>query len=144
MNGAHDRYTVFAARANERRERVAKFLGLHIIGKAPKTSVSPAGIRRILAGTPQAAQRLQMHVLEMPGFQAAGQGAVVELRIMARPRDRTDVDEPFDAIGLQQRQKGFDRQRRMPEREDHVLQPTRFLRRRMFAHGAAVVSKPVV
>src|SRR6202022_4548521 len=91
--GAHDSDAVFAADAHERSERVAKSLGLHIIGKAPKTSVSPAGIRGILAGTPQAAQRLQMHILEMRGFQAAGQGGVIELRIMARARDRTDVDK---------------------------------------------------
>ena len=60
--GAHDPNAPSAAHANERRERVPKLLGLHIIGKAAKTFVSPAGVRRILARVPQTAQCFEIRI----------------------------------------------------------------------------------
>jgi hypothetical protein len=36
-----------------------------------------------------------MHIFEMLRFEALGQRGLVELRIMARAGDRTDVDEAF-------------------------------------------------
>src|SRR6267378_3363616 len=132
--GAHDPNAPSAAHANERRERVLKLLGLHIIAKAAKTFVSPAGVRRILARVPQTAQCFEMHIFEMMRFEALGQRGLVELRIMTRARDRTDVDETLDAIDLQHRHKRLDWQCGVPECEDRAVRPMRFLRWRMFAH----------
>src|ERR1700726_381526 len=53
---------------------------------------------------------------------------------MTRARDRTDVDEALDVIGLQPRHKRLDRQCGVPESEDGAVRPMRFLRWRMFAH----------
>src|ERR1700746_198994 len=75
-----------------------------------------------------------MHIFEMMRFEALGQRGLVELRIMTRARDRTDVDEALDVIGLQHRHKRLDRQCGVPESEDGTVRPMRFLRWRMFAH----------
>jgi len=89
---------------------------------------------RILARVPQTAQCFEMHIFEMLRFEALGQRGLVELRIMARAGDRTDVDEALDAIGLQHRHERLDRQRGVPESENGGVRPIRFLRWRMFAH----------
>src|SRR5882672_5659000 len=73
-------------------------------------------------------------IFEMMRFEALGQRGLVELRIMTRARDRTDVDEALDAIDLQHRHKRLDRQYGVPESEDGAVRPMRFLRWRMFAH----------
>ena len=90
---------------------------------------------RILARVPQTAQCFEMHILEMMRFEALGQRGLVELRIMTRARDRTDVDEALDVIGLQHRHKRLDRQCGVPESEDGAVRPMRFSRWRMFAHA---------
>jgi hypothetical protein len=133
--GAHDRHAFPAAHFHECSNRGPKFLGLHIVGKAPKTFVPPAGVGRIPVRAPQTAQRFEVHIFEIPDFQAACQSGAIELWIMVRPRDRADIDEALDAIGLQQRQKGLERQRRVPERKDSAFRPMRFSRWRMLVHS---------
>ena len=60
------------AHANECGKRVLKLVGLHIIGEAAKTFVSPAGVGRIFASAPQTAQRSEMDIFEMLRFEALG------------------------------------------------------------------------
>ena len=72
--------------------------GLHIIGEAAKTFVSPARVGGILARVPQTAQCFEMHIFEMLRFEALSQRGLVELRIMARaglcgPMGRAVLDE---------------------------------------------------
>src|SRR5215470_3300462 len=74
-----------------------------------------------------------MHIFETLRFEARRQGGVVELRVMARAGDRSDIHEALYSIGLQQRQKRVDRQGRVPESEDGTVRPMHFLGR-MFAH----------
>src|SRR5262245_16502175 len=62
---------------------------------------------------------------------------------MTRARDRTDVDEALDVIGLQHRHKRLDRQCGVPESEDGAVRPMSFLRWRMFAHTAAASARVV-
>ncbi len=85
---------------------------------------------------PQTAEREQGNVFDMLRFQRIAKRVAVELGVMARTRHRADVRETSNAIGVQKSDKIFNRQRRMPDRENSAVGPMYFLRGRLLAHGA--------
>ena len=122
---AHDRNALRTARGDELFERVGKGRSLHVVRKAAKALVTPAGVGGVLPSAAQAAKRRHGQIVDSARGQRIGQGVGVELRVVARARDGADVGEPFDPIGPEQAEKPINRQRRVADREDRATRPVR-------------------
>src|SRR5690242_12432220 len=95
---AHYGSPLALAHSDEGRESSRKRLGLHIVGVAPKAEVSPTGVGRILPRMSQTAQEWHRNILDVLCLQRCLKGVAVELRVMARTRDRPYVAKTFDPI----------------------------------------------
>ena len=112
---AHDRAPLFAAHLQKPLHGLVELLRLHVIRVTAKARVAPAEIRGIRAWVPQAAQFLQVRVLDVLVSQGVGQRVAIELRIMPRTRNRADIDQPLHAVPPQQFDELLDRARRMAD-----------------------------
>jgi hypothetical protein len=135
--GAHDRCALLTAQSDQLVEAVRKFLRLHVIGIAAKARVPPAGVGGVLAGASQTAQRAQGGIFDAMRLERFAQRISVELRVMARPRHRADIDEAFDAVALQQRYELLQRARRVAYGVYRPLRPVHVFRSRALRHGVA-------
>jgi hypothetical protein len=81
--------------------------GLHVIGISPKTGIPPSQVGGVAPRTPQPAQSRHVPVVNPSAMESRRQLVSIELRIVARPRDRADVNDPSDAM--------------CPEKSDEVL-----------------------
>src|SRR5690606_17398638 len=96
--GAHDRGAGVAADLHQVVDRVVERVGLHVVGVAAKALVAPAGVGRILARMPQAAQFGHRNVIDADGCKAAAQYVGVELGIVARARHGAYVAQLADGV----------------------------------------------
>jgi hypothetical protein len=135
--GAHDRCALLTAQSDQLIETVRKFLRLHVIGIAAKARVPPASVGGVLAGVSQTAQRAQGDIFDAMRLERFAQRISVELRVVARPRHRADIDEAFDAIAFQQRYELVQRARRVTYREYRPLRPVHVFRSRALRHSVA-------
>ena len=113
--GAHDRRDPFARLGFETAQAVLKVLRLHVVRESAEGSVDPARVRGILAGVSSPAQLAQMLVPDVGGFQGLPECRLLVLRIMARPRNRPNVDDGLDPVRFQQLQEVADGAGRMTD-----------------------------
>ena len=78
-----------------------EFRRVHVIRVGAETFDAPAGVQRIGTSAPPAAQILHPGVRNPRGGKRALELLAAELRIAARARKRTDVDELRDAVRTQ-------------------------------------------
>jgi hypothetical protein len=94
----------------------------------------PAAIGRIPARLPQPPEPSHVHIIVVFRRKAALERTVVELRVVARTRDRADIQQTFDAISSQEGNESLNRQSRMTEREYRASRPHRLLFRMFVRH----------
>jgi len=118
--GAHDRCGLLLSRLDELFQRLLEFNGLHVIGVAAEGGVAPALVARIRPGLAQASQTRHVLIGYARRLEARRQVGAVELRVMARPWDGANVDEPADAVRLKNCDEFFNGTSRVSDGvEDH-------------------------
>src|SRR5581483_504205 len=105
--GAHDRGLPFFGQLDKPIQRLLKFRSLHVVSEAAKAGISPSRIDRVTTRMPQAAESSHMPVTNPRFLEPARQPVAVELRIVSRARDRTNIDELVDAVSEKQSNKLF-------------------------------------
>ena len=82
-----------------------KFLCLHVVSEAAEAGVFPCCIDGVAARMPQTAESSHMAVTDSCLLERAGQRIAVELRIMSRSRNGSNIDQLFDAVSEKQSNK---------------------------------------
>ena len=96
---AHDRAPVLAAELSQSREACREGACQSIIRIVPKTAHPPISVRGRFAAarfTAKAAKFRDMLITDLPRHQRLAEALTVELRIGARPRHRSHVDDEID------------------------------------------------
>jgi len=96
-----------------------EFRRLHMIREAAKARVAPPQVHGVRPRAPQAAQLLHVDIPNPGGAERGGQRLAIELRIVARLRDRAYVNQLLNAVRSQQFDKLIERPRGMPDRKNH-------------------------
>ena len=150
--GAHDRAPILAAELLQSRKACGEGLRQSIIRIVSKTAHPPISVRgrfgaaRLFA---KAAKFRDMLIADLPRRQRFGEAFTVELRIGARPRHRSHVDDEIDARFLEQISEFDDRSSGMTYCEEDVriletVRCTLVVNRRSFGLRAlAVAVKPM-
>jgi hypothetical protein len=92
--------------------------GLHIIRVPAEAGVPPGHIHGVGSGTPQPAQSWHVRVVHPSAMEGWRQIVTIELRVVSRPRDRPNVNDPLDAMRLEKADEVLDRPGRVTDRED--------------------------
>jgi len=95
-----------------------KLRGFHVVGIAAECIEAPTRVDRVWRGVTPAAEVDEVSVADVGGAERGGQCIAAELRMPARARKPTHVDQRRDLLRREQRQKHVDRARRMPDRVD--------------------------
>src|SRR2546422_4807540 len=111
--GAHDRRDPFARLGFQTAQAVLEVLRLHVVRESAEGGVDPARVRGILARVSSPAQLAQMLVSDVGGVQGPPQRRLLVLRIVARARNRPNVDDLLDPVRFQQLQEVADGAGRM-------------------------------
>jgi hypothetical protein len=69
-----------------------------VIGIGSEGSISPDGVLRLGIGSPSAAQLGIVHVTDSDSFETAGEFRPVKVRISARARETSNVDQSADPM----------------------------------------------
>src|ERR1017187_8969667 len=88
---------------------------LHVIRKSAKPSVAPGGVDGIAPRMTQSAKPWQMLINDSRVLQTAGQIFLVELRVVPRTRDGSDIHQLPDAVRVQNTDELIDRMRGMAD-----------------------------
>lgn len=75
---------------------------LHVIGIATKARVAPAGVVGLSPRFPQSAKSRDVPVVNSSAVQGRRKSGPVELRIVARSGESSDVDDALDSVSPQQ------------------------------------------
>ena len=116
--GAHDGAEPCFRELCEPTEGGGKFRSLHVVGEAAKAGMVPAGVDRIWPRAAQAAELREMRVGDASSANGCGERGTIELRIVAGFRNGAHVDEAFDAVGFEEREKFVDGAAGMADGED--------------------------
>ena len=116
--GAQDRRAPIPGEGQELGDPLLELGRLHVVGVATKRVVAPGEIARVLARLAQSAQPGQTGVDDAGHRERFLESLGVELRVVARARDRPDVGQTLDSVGLQDCQEGVERPVGMSDRED--------------------------
>jgi hypothetical protein len=73
-------------------QRFLKFLRLHVVGESAEAGISPTSIDRVTTRMPQTAKFSHVPVTNPSFSERARQPAAVELRIVSRARDRSNIN----------------------------------------------------
>jgi len=122
--GAHDRAAMLIGQRAQLREPGTKRLGHRVIGVIAEGVVAPERVRRLgraFRVMPQPAERPDVTITDAGRCERLRQRVGVELRVGARARHRTHIDEQIDPRLSQQVDKLGGRSRRMADREDGHL-----------------------
>jgi hypothetical protein len=90
--GAHDCGSPFLGQLDEMIQGPLKFRCLHVVSEAAKAGISPSSIDRVTTRMPQAAESSHMPVTDPRFLERARQPVAVELRIVSRARDSSNID----------------------------------------------------
>lgn len=97
--GAHDGGGAEGVEREELVEVLGKFRGLHMVGIPAEGVVAPAGIGGVLPRVAESTETGKVTVLDPRISEGGGQGIPVELRVIARLGDGSDIDQMADAVG---------------------------------------------
>jgi hypothetical protein len=82
-----------------------KLLCLHVVSEAAEAGISPCCIDGVGARMPQTAESSNMAVMDSRLLERAGQRIAVELRIMSRSWNGSNIDQLVDAVSEKQSNK---------------------------------------
>jgi len=83
---------------NELVQGFLKFWGLHVIGEAAEAGIFPSRVGRITMRVPQTAKPSHMPVTNPRLLKRARKAAFVELRIVSRAWNRSNIDQLLDVV----------------------------------------------
>jgi hypothetical protein len=95
-----------------------KLRGFHIIGVAAECIQTPTRVDRVRRGVTAAAEVDEVSVIDAGGTEGCGQCIAAELRMPARARKPTHVDQRRDLLRGEKRYEDVYRPRRMAYRVD--------------------------
>src|SRR5271156_2584852 len=130
--GAHDRNASPVPALDQPLEVALDLPSLHVIREASKRSVPPAGIDGIGARPPQAPEPGHVPIRDSGRGETRRKIFAIELRIVARPRYRSDIDEFFDTVSRQDSDECFNRPGGMANGADR--EPHKLLHRNILGH----------
>ena len=116
--GAHDHGSTGGSDLDELAQVLGERGSLHVIRVAAKAGILPAGIEGILASVPESSESGQVDVPDVVLFERRGELILAEMRMASRLRNRADVDELTNAVGVQHFEKLLDGQRGVADGED--------------------------
>ena len=116
--GAHQRHLLDLRTIDTLRQASLEIRGLHVIGIAAESRVAPATVHGVGARVPQPAQTGQVRVLNAGSAESRRQQLTAELRIVARSRNRSYIEEASHTVLAEQADELLDRPRGMPDREN--------------------------
>lgn len=124
-------------------ERGGKLRGLHVVGEASETCVSPGSVWRIPLWTAQASKGNHMLVSDVVNGQRRGKGLLVELRIVPGLGNRSDIDHEGNLLDLQDVNELFQGPRAVSEGQDGGAGQGRTLRihRRRYVSGPGAANE---
>jgi hypothetical protein len=117
---AHDGTCFLPPEFDELIEPLVKLLGQCVVGVVVKTLISPKSVHAAVEIFKAAAPPTQLRdvfVTKAVRLQIRGQRVFVIIRIRARARNRSNIDDRLNARLLQQSDELLDRSCRMPDRE---------------------------
>jgi hypothetical protein len=83
---------------NELVQGFLKFWGLHVVGEAAEAGISPSRVGRVTTRVSQTAKPSRMLVINPRFLEGAREPALVELRIVSRAWDRSNIDQLLDVV----------------------------------------------
>ncbi len=89
---AHDGDTFFRGGFDQDIESLAEIWSLHVVGISTEGFVPPGRVDRVCPRVAQTAQFRHVPVLNARVLQTAGQNIAIELRVMARPGNGTNIN----------------------------------------------------
>jgi hypothetical protein len=98
---AHDCRPPAARQTNQLPEGSIKLRGLHVVGKAAETRISPGCIDGVAVRMSQTAEGKHMDVLNTGTLKGCRQLILVELRVVPRARDGPYIHQLPDAVSLE-------------------------------------------
>jgi hypothetical protein len=109
--GAHQDDPLLFCQLNTSIQMFSERRRLHVIRVAPEAGIPPPGVVRIGLGAPQTAEATHMRVADAIPAQGTRERVTVELRIVPRSGNRPHVDDPSNAVRLQESDEVLDRSR---------------------------------
>src|SRR5579883_1218579 len=122
--GTHDRAAPFASFVKQVIQARPELPRQRIIGVVAKAVVGPEAVDargRVSHLSAKAAERGHVFIANVEGCQSAGKRLLVELRIGARPRKRSDIGNQADLGACQQFHEQFETSVRMADREERRI-----------------------
>ena len=96
--GTHDDGSSLLGPMNELVQGFLKFWRLHVVGEAAEAGISPSRVGRVTTRVPQTAKPSHMPVTNPCLLKRAREAALVELRIVSRAWDRSNIDQLLDVV----------------------------------------------
>jgi hypothetical protein len=75
-----------------------QFWGLHVIGEAAEAGIFPSSVGRVTTRVSQTAKPSHMPVANPCLLERARKSVLVELRIVSRAWDRSNIDQLLDVV----------------------------------------------
>ena len=119
--GTHQRTSFTGRQLDHLFDVLRELRRLHVIRVATKRPVFPAGVRGIGSRVAQASEARKMHVADHTRIQRFAERLLVEVRIVARPRNGPDVDDPRNFVGGEQIGESIDRPIGVPDGADEQV-----------------------
>ena len=123
---AHYGATLRSRELDEFHERRVEFPRLHIVRVSTKAIVAPSRIDGIFFRVTQAAELLFVHVSNMSLTQRILERIRIELRISPRTRNRSDVNDAFHSVRIEQSEEFIEWPCGVADRQDHIVDGGRF------------------
>jgi hypothetical protein len=96
--GAHDDGSSLLGPMNKLVQGFLKFWRLHVVGEAAEAGIFPSSVGRVTTRVPQTAKPSRMPVTNPRLLERAREAALVELRIVSRAWDRSNIDQLLDVV----------------------------------------------
>jgi hypothetical protein len=96
--GAHDDGSSLLSPMNELVQGFLKFWRLHVVGEAAKAGIFPSRAGRVTTRVPQTAKPSHVPVTNPRLLKRARKAAFVELRIVSRAWNRSNIDQLLDVV----------------------------------------------
>src|SRR5665213_3027033 len=87
---------------DERCQMLCEFRGLHVVSETAEGNISPAHIKRPRVGMAEASESGCMRIADARILQRRWQGIAIELRVVARARHGTNVNESAHRVAGKQ------------------------------------------
>jgi hypothetical protein len=96
--GAHDGGSSLLGPMNELIKGFLEFWCLHVVCEAAEAGIFPSRVGRVTMRVPQTAKSSFMPVIDPRLLEGAREPALVELRIVSRAWDRSNIDQLLDVV----------------------------------------------